>query len=126
MKSIQEMLLRRFLKPQVVSDIPGRLRIKFSQYKRLPKEAYPYMHYAEEALEMLPGVTKATVNVYTGSILIEYDRKKTSATKVLRWIDIIVDTDVKVDMSYTGERIPSEQELYELGKKVLTNKLKEV
>ena len=84
------------------------------------------MHYAEEALEMLPGVTKATVNVYTGSILIEYDRKKTSATKVLRWIDIIVDTGVKVDMSYTGERIPSEQELYELGKKLLTNKLKEV
>ena len=45
---------------------------------------------------------------------------------VLRWIDIIVDTGVKVDMSYTGERIPSEQELYELGKKLLTNKLKEV
>ena len=65
MKSIQEMLLRRFLKPQVVSDIPGRLRIKFSQYKRLPKEAYPYMHYAEEAFELLSGVTKATGFVYT-------------------------------------------------------------
>lgn len=126
MKSIQEMLLRRFLKPQVVSDIPGRLRIKFSQYKRLPKEAYPYMHYAEEALEMLPGVSKATVNVHTGSILIEYDKAKTSAAKVLQWTDVIVDTGIKVDMSYTADNIPSEQELYDIGKKLLTEKLKKI
>mgnify|MGYP000800804413 CR=1 FL=1 len=36
--------LRLCLHPKVECDLPGRLRISFSKYHLLPKEALPYLH----------------------------------------------------------------------------------
>lgn len=122
-RGIQELLLRKFLKPQIASDIPGRLRVRFSKHKLLPKAAYPYMHYAQEAIALLPGVTNVSLNVYTGSILIEYNKEETSSSRVLAWINRIVDVGINSVKSFKGDKIPSEQEIYEEGKKILLKEL---
>ena len=44
MNKMEESFLRLCLHPKVECDLPGRLRISFSKYHLLPKEALPYLH----------------------------------------------------------------------------------
>lgn len=46
MNKMEESFLRLCLHPKVECDLPGRLRISFSKYHLLPKEALPYLHGA--------------------------------------------------------------------------------
>ena len=44
MNKIEEGFLRLCLRPRVVCDLPGRLRLSFEKYRLLPKAAAPYLH----------------------------------------------------------------------------------
>ncbi|MBQ8162545.1 MAG: hypothetical protein IJ083_17605 [Clostridia bacterium] len=89
MTSIVEALIRRALKPSVASDLPGRLRLKFSMFRLLPEEAVPYMHYLDDAMCILPGVKSAECNVKTGSVLILYDPALTGKRQILSWWSVL-------------------------------------
>ena len=49
-------ILNLLFKFEVVSDIPGRLRIKVNNFKKLPKEAVNFQSQAVEAVKRLDGV----------------------------------------------------------------------
>ena len=51
MNKMEESFLRLCLHPKVECDLPGRLRISFSKYHLLPKEALPYLHYIQDVLQ---------------------------------------------------------------------------
>ena len=79
MNIIGETFLRHCLKPRVECDLPGRLRLLFRHSEKLPKEALPYLHYVQDVLTMLPGVSEVSVNVRIGTVLVIYDAQVTNS-----------------------------------------------
>lgn len=116
MNKIEEGFLRLCLKPRVESDLPGRLRISFSKYRLLPREALPYLHYIRDVLGLLPGVTDAEANPRIGTVLIRYDASAVSARDILRWMDMVTDE---------GIRIAKEEIWQNTGEEVLTELIRQ-
>ena len=96
MNMIEESFLRRWLKPTVECNLPGRLRLSFSKYRMLPKEALPYLHYIRDVMLLLRGVTDAEINPRIGTVLIRYDAAAVSSDAILRWIDAAVDEGIQI------------------------------
>ena len=105
MNKFQEAFARLCLKPKAECDLPGRLRMKFSKYDMLPKEALPYLHYVRDVLAMLPGVNDVSVNARIGTVLVLYDANKTNSRQIMRWVDIVVDTGIEIakDKEWEGK-----------------------
>ena len=122
MNKMEESFLRLCLHPKVECDLPGRLRISFSKYHLLPKEALPYLHYIQNVLQLLPGVSGAEVNPRIGTALIRYDAKQTTAQAILRWIDLVVDEGICIfrEVAWQGA---SEEELANLARNRLKLRL---
>ena len=96
MNKLEDCFLRLCLKPNITCDLPGRLRLSFSKYHLLPKEALPYLHYIRDVLIMLSGVTDAQINPRIGTVLICYNPQVTNARAILRWVDIVVDEGIRI------------------------------
>ena len=125
MNKMEESFLRLCLHPKVECDLPGRLRISFSKYHLLPKEALPYLHYVQDVLTMLPGVTDVTVNARIGTALVLYDAQTTSSRQILRWVDIVVDTGLEIAKELKPEEI-DEQKLEQIVRQRLILRLPQV
>ena len=108
MNIIGETFLRHCLKPRVECDLPGRLRLRFRHSEQLPKEALPYLHYVQDVLKMLPGVTEVTVNARIGTVLVIYDAGTTNTRQILRWVDIVVDTGLEIAREIKPEEVDEE------------------
>ncbi|MBV8842657.1 MAG: heavy-metal-associated domain-containing protein [Bryobacterales bacterium] len=63
-----------------IHHVPGRLRVTSSKVKRNPASVAPL----ERSLQALAGVRSASVSAVTGSILVFYDSKVTSAEHLLK------------------------------------------
>jgi len=74
---------------EVVSDIPGRLRIKVNNYKKIPKDAVNFQSQAMEAVKRLDGVKTVKFNFVIGTVLIEYDTDKVDSKTVVNWLNTI-------------------------------------
>ena len=86
------LLLRHYLRVEVESDLPGRLRVCYPAYPKFPPEVKDYLHYVKEALMMPKGVTEVRLNERIGSILICYDPAKMSGERLLNWVRILTET----------------------------------
>lgn len=75
---------------KVVHSIPGRIRLRTKVPREMYKEVSLYDKYIEEALYMLDGIDKVEFNYAIGTILINYNPKKTYESKVVEWINEII------------------------------------
>lgn len=82
-------ILNLLFKFEVVSDIPGRLRIKVNNFKKLPKEAVNFQSQAMEAVKRLDGVENVKFNFVIGTVLIEYDTDKVDSKAIVSWLNTI-------------------------------------
>ena len=82
-------ILNLLFKFEVVSDIPGRLRIKVNNFKKLPKEAVNFQSQAVEAVKRLEGVESVKFNFVIGTVLIEYDKDKIDSKAIVSWLNTI-------------------------------------
>lgn len=82
-------LLNFLFKFEVVSDLPGRMRLKVKNFKKIPKEAVEYQKYGVQAIKKLKGVRNVTFNFVIGTILIEYDNDILDSKKIVHWLNII-------------------------------------
>ena len=96
MNIVGETFLRHCLKPRVECDLPGRLRMRFRHSEQFSKEALPYLHYVQDVLTMLPGVTDVTVNARIGTALVRYDAEAVGTRDILRWVDTVVDEGIRI------------------------------
>lgn len=122
MNKIEESFLRLCLHPRVECDLPGRLRVSFCKYRLLPKEALPYLHYIQDVLTLLPGVTGAEINPRIGTVLVLYDAALTSSRAILRWVDIVVDEGIRISKEELWQNA-GEKELEEIVRKRLILRL---
>ncbi len=82
-------ILNLLFKFEVVSDLPGRLRIKVNNFKKLPKEAINFQSQAMEAVKRLDGVENVKFNFVIGTVLIEYDTDKVDSKAIVSWLNTI-------------------------------------
>lgn len=82
-------ILNLLFKFEVVSDLPGRLRIKVNNFKKLPKEAVNFQSQAVEAVKRLDGVESVKFNFVIGTVLIEYDTDKIDSKAIVSWLNTI-------------------------------------
>ena len=82
-------ILNLLFKFEVVSDLPGRLRIKVNNFKKLPKEAVNFQSQAMEAVKRLGGVENVKFNFVIGTVLIEYDTDKVDSKAIVSWLNTI-------------------------------------
>ena len=82
-------ILNLLFKFEVVSDIPGRLRIKVNNFNKLPKEAVNFQSQAVEAVKRLDGVESVKFNFVIGTVLIEYDKDKIDSKAIVSWLNTI-------------------------------------
>ena len=89
--NIKNHIIKHFIKFKVVHSIPGRLILKVSNASKIPQEAKEYDKYVVQGLKMLEGITDVEFNYITGSVVINYDTKKTYEEKIIKWINKVID-----------------------------------
>lgn len=85
--NFKKFIIGQLMKIKVSHSLPGRLRLKVSSLKLIPKEYIVYEKFIDESLKKLDGVTSVEINNLTGSILVIYDINITYEKKILRWIE---------------------------------------
>ena len=120
---VEEGLIRLCLTPKVISDLPGRLRISYPRYKLLPKEALPYLHYAQDAMKLLPGVIDVQLNLRIGTVLITYAAPADTET-IFEWYHTLIDTGFKYVNHMDWTQMIDEKELVRVLREHLEQKLR--
>lgn len=95
MFNLKAVFLSSFFKFTVVSDIPGRLRLKVNNYKKIPKESFVYDAYVKDAISMLQGVDSVSFNHVIGTVIVEYDRTKLSSKDIMDWVNSVKNLAIK-------------------------------
>ena len=95
MNRLEEVLFRKAFKPSIATDVPGHLRLQFYLHKRLPEYVKAYLHYMDDAMQLLPGVQQAKYNPVTETLLIRYDTKQTGKRQILEWIRRLTDEGIR-------------------------------
>lgn len=85
--NFKKFIIGQLMKIKVSHSLPGRLRLKVSSLKLIPKEYIVYEKFIDESLKKLDGVTSVEINNLTGSILVIYDVNITYEKKIIRWIE---------------------------------------
>lgn len=85
--NFKKFIIGQLMKIKVSHSLPGRLRLKVSSLKLIPKEYIVYEKFIDESLKKLDGITSVEINNLTGSILVIYDVNITYEKKILRWIE---------------------------------------
>ncbi|MDY2795423.1 HMA2 domain-containing protein [Peptostreptococcus porci] len=119
MLNIKASFLKLLFKFEVVSDLPGRLRLKVNNYKRLPKESVEYQSYGIEAIKKLDGIKNVNFNFVIGTILIEYDKYKVDSKTIINWLELIKKLAVENERLINDLSEKSEEEAREIVFKIL-------
>lgn len=88
-------ILKKFVEFKVLRSIPGRMRLKSKAPKMLYKEAEQYDQYLKNSMKLLDGIEEVRVNYSIGTVLIKYDISKTYESKILKWINKIIEVGLK-------------------------------
>ena len=118
-------MIRWYLKPHIESDLHGRLRMSFAHFRKLPKEALPYLHYVQDVFGMIDGVTEVRVNPQIGTLLIIYDPAQVSSERLQRWLSTVVETGIEIARELETSVPVAEETVRELAKKRLQSRLSE-
>mgnify|MGYP006869166397 CR=1 FL=1 len=118
-------MIRWYLKPHIESDLPGRLRMSFAHFHKLPKEALPYLHYVQDVFDMIDGVSEVRVNPQIGTLLIVYESARVSSEGLRCWLNTVVETGVEIARELERSVPVEEETVRNLAKKRLQSRLSE-
>ncbi len=93
-------IAKSYYKVEVVSDLPGRLRLKIRNFNKIPSDMVEkFFPAVNRVVSAMKGVLSAEANKRTGSLLITYDKKKTSCAKISSSIDKMIDVGIMLYQS---------------------------
>ncbi len=95
MLAITKIVLTKFLEYRVIRSIPGRMRLKSKAPEIIYKHVEPHEEYLKRAILLLDGIDKVEFNFVIGTALILYDIEKTYETKILKWINKIIEIGIE-------------------------------
>lgn len=89
MFNLKAKLINTFFKFEILSDIPGRMRIRINHFKKIPKKSLEYQFDAIRVVQKLKGIEEVGLNPTIGTILIEYDTEKLTSEEIISWLNFI-------------------------------------
>lgn len=92
---IKRKILQKLVEFKVIRSIPGRMRLKSKAPQNIYKEAEAYDEYLKRTILLLDGIEKVEFNYQIGTALIQYDIEKTYESKILKWINKIIELGLK-------------------------------
>lgn len=93
--NLSKHVIKHMARVEVLSDIPGRLRLRVVNYDKIPSKFVDYSGYAKEALCMFKYIEDVSFNTTIGTIVVLYDNRFVNRQTVLRWLDTIIDTAIE-------------------------------
>lgn len=94
MLGIKKQFIKSMIKPEVVSNTPGKLQLYVAQIKKIEEEYKIYETYAEHALLLLNGVENLQVDYPKGIMTITYDNEIVSVQRIMKWLQLMIDIGV--------------------------------
>lgn len=94
MLGIKKQFIKSMLRPEVVSNTPGKLQLYVAQIKKVEDEYKIYEIYAENALMLLKGVENLQVDYQKGIMTITYDTKQVSVQRLMKWLQLMIDVGI--------------------------------
>jgi len=112
MLGIKKQFIKSMLKPEVVSNTPGKLQLYVAQIKKIEDEYKIYEIYAENALLLLPGVENLQVDYPKGIMTVTYDKDQVSVQRLMKWIQLMIDIGIDYydDLKAYWEKQPDVEE----------------
>ncbi len=95
MNFIEKALVRKVLRPQVLTVGEELVDLKFDQFDLIRKHAGSYLHYLGDVMTYLPGVQSADLNEQDGALSVHYDNTRTDPRKISKWFDSAVEAGIK-------------------------------
>lgn len=91
MNGLKKQLVKSFINPKVISNKPGELIVQSNAIAKIDKEFQVYDKEGEDLVKLLKGIEEVKIDYETNRIDIKYDINQLNATKVMRWVEIIID-----------------------------------
>lgn len=93
------MVLTKFISAySVVHRLPGRLRIHIPVLEKLPENWWVFLKPSTELIVIKNGIKTAEIQPITGSLIVEYDPKEMDEAGILKWLETLVDTFLKLEI----------------------------
>ena len=87
MINIKNTVTRTFFKIDILSNTPGRLRIKVVHFKKIPKDSNIFIREALEHARKVRGVKEVSFNQMIGTAVIHYDPSVIKSDEIISKID---------------------------------------
>ena len=91
MLGIRKIILQKLVQFKVTRSIPGRIRLKSKAPENIYKQVEAYDKYLKDSILLLEGVEDVEFNYNIGTTLIKYDIEKTYESKIVKWINKIIE-----------------------------------
>lgn len=91
----KKLIISQLSKIKVESKESEKIIFKVSSLKLIPSEYKEYERFLFQALEKLNGVKEVKVDMSNGKIIVNYDSKIVSESKVLIWAEIVKTIGIK-------------------------------
>lgn len=106
MINIKNTVIRTFFKIDILSNTPGRLRIKVVHYKKIPKDSNIFIKEALEHARKIRGIREVSFNQMIGTAVIQYDISAITSEEILMKIDDLREIIIEnfKEISEVGER----------------------
>ena len=94
MNKLEEIIIRKALKPSVRETEPGKVQLVFSGFKLMPERAVGFFDYLSGVICRLEGVKAAEIDRAAGLVTVTYDPALTSSGGVADWFAHVADVGV--------------------------------
>lgn len=96
--SLKKQLIKNYLKMQLISSMPGELRIKVNNLPKLSEEYLEFAPYVYEFIKLKDGIQDVQTNFETGEVSIIYN-STLQPQEVIMWINTVMDVAIdQMDM----------------------------
>lgn len=107
---IKEILIKRYLSFKDISKDKNTLDLVFSKKISVDDKYKVYEYLLIKSLNILTGIKNVTVNYDSNTITVNYDNNVISKDKIVRWVNILIDTIVE-NLTFIEDTWESNEEI---------------
>ncbi len=91
----------------VIHSLPGRLRVHIPLTRKIPEEYSAFISLMKAILSIPDEINSIEISSLSGSVLILYDKDRSSEKKIMTFIDSVMDILVRIKDSL-GDKLSAE------------------
>nr|WP_307991903.1 hypothetical protein [uncultured Niameybacter sp.] len=120
--SLKKQLIKNYLKMQLISSMPGELRIKVTNLPKLSQEYLEFAPYVYEFIKLKDGIKDVKANFATGEVTIYYNSTM-QPQEIIMWINTIMDVAIEQMDMIADKWDANKEEVINTLKRILIGKM---